>query len=137
MLLGVSILRNKNLGNIFYRLKLIEAFGTGIPKIMESYENGLLSPKIETTDNAFKITLFNNLYETENLDQPFKEKMFYTEGEQKVLNIFLTKAVIKRLDVEKSLSISEPMAIKYLKSLLDKDAIVKIGNGKNTQYRLK
>lgn len=137
MLLGVSILRNKNLGNIFYRLKLIEAFGTGIPKIMESYENGLLSPKIETTDNAFKITLFNNLYETENLDQPFKEKMFYTEGEQKVLNIFLTKAVIKRLDVEKSLSISEPMAIKYLKSLLHKDAIVKIGNGKNIQYRLK
>jgi ATP-dependent DNA helicase RecG len=37
MLLGVSILRNK-----------------------------ILSPNIETTDNAFKITLFNKLYEAGN-----------------------------------------------------------------------
>lgn len=137
MMLGVSILRNKNLANIFYRLKLIEAFGTGIPKIMESYENCLISPKIETTDNAFKITIFNKLYDTENLEQSSKIKMFYTAGEQKVLDIFLTKENIKRVDVEKSLSISQPMAVKYLKSLLEKEAIAKIGNGKNVQYRLK
>lgn len=137
MLLGVSILRNKNLANIFYRLKLIEAFGTGIPKIMESYKNCSLSPKIETTDNAFKITLFNKLYQTENSSQPTESRMFYTEGEQRVLDIFLTKEMIKRIDVEKALSVSQPMAVKHLKSLLDKEAIVKIGNGKNIRYRLK
>lgn len=131
MLLGVSILRNKNLANIFYRLKLIEAYGTGIPKIMESYENSLILPKIQTTDNAFKITIFN----TENLEESIK--MFYTEGEQKVLDIFLTKETIKRVDVERALSISQPMAVKHLKSLLEKEAIAKIGNGKNVQYRLK
>lgn len=137
MLLGVSILRNKNLANIFYRLKLIEAFGTGIPKIMESYENSSLSPKIETTDNAFKLTLFNKLYQTEKSSLSSKSQIFYTEGEQKVLDIFQTKEMIKRIDVEKALSISQPMAVKYLKSLLDKEVIVKIGNGKNVRYRLK
>lgn len=36
ILLGVSILRNEHLANIFYRLKLIEAYGTGMPNIGKS-----------------------------------------------------------------------------------------------------
>lgn len=36
--LGVSVLRNQHLANIFYRLRLIEAYGTGILKINESYD---------------------------------------------------------------------------------------------------
>ncbi|MCL2367278.1 MAG: putative DNA binding domain-containing protein, partial [Oscillospiraceae bacterium] len=39
MMLGISIARNKNLANVFYRLTLIEAYGTGMPKIMQSYED--------------------------------------------------------------------------------------------------
>jgi len=33
-MIGVSQCRNEKLANIFYRLKLIEAYGTGISKIM-------------------------------------------------------------------------------------------------------
>lgn len=139
MLLGVSILRSKNLANVFYRLKLIEAFGTGIPKIMESYENYSFSPspKIETTDNAFKITLYNKSYKPATFCRDPQTELFYTENEQKILGMFLAKETIKRIEIEKVLSISQPMAVKYLKSLLDKKAIVKIGNGKNTRYKLK
>lgn len=36
---GVSQSRNMVLANIFYRLKLIESYGTGIQRILESYEN--------------------------------------------------------------------------------------------------
>ena len=61
IMLGVSILRNRNLANIFYRLKLIEAYGTGIPKIIESYNEYNVKPKIEISSNAFKITLPNTL----------------------------------------------------------------------------
>lgn len=59
MLLGVSVLRNKNLADIFYRLKLIEAYGTGVVKIIESYDKYPVTPEIKTTDNAFRITLYN------------------------------------------------------------------------------
>ena len=38
IMLGVSYCRNKKLANIFYRMDLIEAYGTGINKIMSSYE---------------------------------------------------------------------------------------------------
>ena len=35
--LGISVCRNPKLANIFYRLELIEAYGTGIQKIIDSY----------------------------------------------------------------------------------------------------
>lgn len=36
--LGVSESRNPNLANIFYRLKYVESFGTGIERIIQSYK---------------------------------------------------------------------------------------------------
>src|SRR5699024_11153931 len=62
IMLGVSALRNQNLANVFYRLKLIEAYGTGILKINESYAECAVKPQFEVTDNAFKITLPNINY---------------------------------------------------------------------------
>lgn len=59
ILLGISIARNKKLADKFYRLHLIEAYGTGMPKIMEAYKEYGIEPHIEISDNAFKITLPN------------------------------------------------------------------------------
>jgi len=134
MLLGVSMLRNKNLANIFYRLKLIEAFGTGIPKIMESYHTYLIEPKIDITDNAFKITLYNTDFIKNSINDSFNSLL--NEGEQKVIDLFKDVDSIRRKDIEMKLSISQPMAIKHLKNLLEKEAIKKIGSGKNVRYHL-
>jgi len=38
MTMGISVCRNEKLANVFYRLELIEAYGTGILKIMDAYE---------------------------------------------------------------------------------------------------
>lgn len=59
IMLGLSVCRNPKLAAIFYRLQLIEAYGTGMPKIMKAYAGTGLEPKIEVTNNAFKITLPN------------------------------------------------------------------------------
>lgn len=63
--LGISVLRNQHLANIFYRLRLIEAYGTGILKINECYDDYDVKPLIETTGNAFKITLPNTNFHAE------------------------------------------------------------------------
>ena len=57
--MGISVCRNAKLANVFYRLELIEAYGTGIIKIMEAYEGTGMTPQIEASDNAFKIILPN------------------------------------------------------------------------------
>ena len=62
VMIGLSVCRNENLADVFYRLQLIEAYGTGMRKIVGAYEKTGKTPTIETTANAFKITLPNVNY---------------------------------------------------------------------------
>lgn len=57
---GYSACRNPNLAAAFYRLRLIEAYGTGILKIFETYKESPAQPKIEITPNVFKMILPNS-----------------------------------------------------------------------------
>lgn len=92
MMLGISVARNKNLANVFYRLKLIEAYGTGIPKIIRSYEGFATKPQIEVTGNAFKMTL-------PNINEA-AEKAALSENERAILALLKKKDYIVRKDVE-------------------------------------
>lgn len=92
ILLGVSMLRNKNLADVFYRLKLIEAYGTGVIKIIESYDKFSVTPEIKTTDNAFKITLFNtNYYNSTNDIKNISKKSSISE--QKIIDFNSNKDI--------------------------------------------
>ena len=130
ILLGISITRNKKLADIFYRLHLIEAYGTGMPKIMESYKECEFEPTIEISDNAFKITLPN----TNNTAKP--PKLALTENEQGVL-LVLKEGVKSRSEIQKALGFSQTTAIVTIASLLDKDLITKVGNGNKTKYQIR
>lgn len=133
IMLGVSILRNRNLANIFYLLKLIEAYGTGIPKIIESYNEYNVKPKIEISSNAFKITLPNTLKEKSS--SKFENNL--SDKEYLIVNMLKENEYIKRTDIEKNLSISSSMAIKLLRNMVENSIIEKLGKGKNVIYRLK
>jgi len=128
MMLGISIARNKNLANVFYRLTLIEAYGTGMPKIMQCYEGFATKPQIEVTDNAFKITLPNT--------NEVSERALLSENERAVLELLENKDSIVRKDVESALSVSQTVAGRVLKGLLNKGEIRTVGGGKNTRYVL-
>ena len=54
---GLSILRNRIVANVFFRLHLIERFGTGIRRINESYNRSKVKPVFETTENSIRIIL--------------------------------------------------------------------------------
>ena len=43
----LSVLRNRNLANVFYRLGFVEIFGTGITRIKQLYEESLKRPDFE------------------------------------------------------------------------------------------
>ncbi|NJD02807.1 MAG: AAA family ATPase [Ruminiclostridium sp.] len=132
IMLGVSVPRNENLANVFYRLTLIEAYGTGIPKILRSYKRYSVKPQIEVSDNAFKITLPNV---NANLAL-VKSKELLSDNEHSVLQMFEKQEYITRKEVEKILAISQAMAVRVLKQLSDKNLIQVNGKGKNTRYSL-
>ncbi len=126
--LGVSQPRNEKLAAIFYRLKLIEAYGTGMQKIMDSYQDWNVKPQVELSDNAFKIILPNTNMKIQKENLNFNEKA--------VLSYLYEKGEINRKDVENYLSISQTMAGRIIKGLIDKGLITKIGGGANTRYTI-
>ena len=54
---GVSQSRNMVLANIFYRLELIESYGTGIRRIMESHEGRMEQPVFAPAPASFVVIL--------------------------------------------------------------------------------
>jgi len=96
--------------------------------IVRSYDGFDVKPKIETTDNAFRITL-PNINEV-------SPKAALSESERIVMALFEDQEQIVRKDVEKALRISQAMAVRLLKSLVDKGEIRVLGGGKNTRYVL-
>lgn len=131
MMLGISVARNRNLANIFYRLTLIESYGTGMPKIMRSYCDYAVGPKVEVTDNAFKIILPN----TNDASKIFASTAL-TANEQAVMALFNNKESILRKDVEFVLGASQAMASRVLKGLVAKGQIRTVGGGRTTRYIL-
>ena len=130
VMMGVSVPRNRRLANIFYRLHLIEAFGTGILKIKECYAGRSCQPAVEASENAFKITLPNVNHEAEaaNRKHPLSEK------EQRILDFISTRQSASRAEIEAAAGLSQSVTIRALKRLLELELIQKRGNGKNTIY---
>ena len=126
IMLGLSVCRN------FYRLKLIEAYGTGMPKIMKAYEKNERKPKIEVTGNAFKIMLPNrNITEKETATY----SDFLKKEETKILSFIETNGRIVRSDVDVLLGVSQATANRILKRMVKEGLIYQDGSGRNTKYR--
>lgn len=53
----LSVLRNRNLANVFYRLGFVEIFGTGITRIKQLYADCMIKPDFDVSENAIKIIL--------------------------------------------------------------------------------
>lgn len=59
VLAGISFCRNQALANVFYRLELIEAYGTGMARIRDAYQDFTVHPRIQVTKNSFNMILPN------------------------------------------------------------------------------
>ena len=135
IMLGISITRNKKLADIFYRLKLIEAYGTGIMKINSSYVNYSRKPVIEVSDNVFKITLPNMNYFHKDVSSVNIEKP--ADNENKILSLLRDRQLLTRKEIQLELGISQSTAILLLSKMQKENFIIKTGAGKNTKYKIK
>jgi len=140
IMLGVSASRNANLANVLYRLELVEAYGTGMKKIMKNYEEYDFKPRVELSENAFKVTIPNiNFYRIQ--DEIAEKKSIdkrhdLTEREEEVVRMLVESEQITRKMVEEEVNISQATATRLLNYLLQKGIIKKIGSGKGLSYIL-
>ncbi|MDP3058340.1 MAG: ATP-binding protein, partial [bacterium] len=128
VMLGASQSRNEKLANLFYRMKLIEAYGTGISKILSCYKGLPIQPKFENVEGAFRVILPN----THVRLSVVKEEKYLP-----ILRLFEKQKEITRSDVEEALGVGTTHAVNMLKEMLSKDLIKKIGSGRLTRYVVK
>ena len=140
LMMGVSVCRNPHLANVFYRLQLIEAYGTGMKKIMGAYADAQLQPKITTTNNAFKIILPNvNVAPkaTETSKEIEKQAALASNpSEEKILQFLTEHQVITRKEAQALLNVSQSTAGRVLKAMVDNGQIKQFGGSRTTRYEL-
>ena len=141
LMMGVSVCRNPHLANIFYRLQLIEAYGTGMKKIMGAYANALVQPKIKTTNNAFKIILPNVNFtpKAAEVHKDFEKaaNLALDSNEEKVLQFLREHLMITRKETQTLLEVSQSTAGRILKAMVDSGRIKQIGGSRTTRYELR
>lgn len=141
LMMGVSVCRNPHLANVFYRLQLIEAYGTGMKKIMGAYANALVEPKIKTTNNAFKIILPNVNFtpKTAEVHKDFEKAadLALDSNEEKVLQFLREHLMITRKETQTLLEVSQSTAGRILKAMVDSGRIKQIGGSRTTRYELR
>lgn len=131
---GISQPRNKNLAEIFHRLHLIESYGTGIRKIYSLYSNCPAQPRIEVTNNTFKIVLPNMnkaaLSESSN-------KTLTTPQMCLILDHIANNRYITDDEIGSLLCLKKTRIFTLTKQMRELGLIVVDGRGKNKKYLLK
>ena len=119
----LSVLRNRNLANVFYRLGFVEIFGTGITRIKQLYADGLIKPDFEVSENAIKIML------------PVFEKNADLTKDEIIIYKLLSKTMLKPIsEVAPYVPFGKSKTTKLLKEMCQKGVITVEGKGKSTKY---
>lgn len=125
-LLGrISVLRNPILANVFYRLNIVEIFGTGVLRIIDEYSKSLVKPKFEVLENSISVEL-----------PVIQKSLNLTEDEQIVYNT-LSRAIGKSIsEITAEVPFGKSKTSEILNKFIDAGIVKLLGNGRGTKYSL-
>jgi len=129
ILSGVSHTRNEKLANIFYRLEIVEAYGTGIMRIMDDYVNCSRKPEINVTDSSFMMTLPNMRYNK----APEKE---ITKQEEEVMRLIENEGFVTSETISDALNLGATRSYNILKKMVEAGSLKAVKNGRKIEYRI-
>ena len=140
--MGVSQSRNPNLAAIFYRLGLVESYGTGIRKIMRLYQGSDHQPVFRSAEGAFTVELFNRNENEEAEENSAAESMNgWTESISEIEGIRTAvcqrakeQGKVTRKELEQEFGFGQTKAFKVLKTLCDAGLLMQQKNGNRTVY---
>ena len=122
----ISVLRNRNLVNVFYRLGFVEFFGTGVTRIKQLYEGNLAKPDFEVSENTIKIVL-----------PVLEDNLNLTEDEHTVYKI-LSKTMLKPIsEIAPYVPFGKSKTTQLLKAMGRKGVVIIEGKGRGTKYSIK
>lgn len=122
---NISVLRNPKIGNIFFRLRYIESFCTGIRRIKALYNDSLIKPEFTVTNSTISITL------------PILKELNLTENELRIYNVLSINGEMSREEIENELHVNKSKCLRLLNQLISQQLVEKIGKSSAIKYKLK
>ncbi len=120
--IGSSASRNPKLINIFHRLGLVEAYGSGIPRILDIYRVSENQPKIVVAPHSFLITI---------------PKLKIIPEYSTIIEYLRTNDGLTREKAEELLNTKKVKTLSILNKLINMQIIEKTGTSKEIIYNLK
>ena len=118
---GLSLLRNRIIGGVFFRLRLIEKFGTGIRRIKEAYRGGGAQPVFGAGEASIRVVL------------PTVREPGLSPDEGRVHQLLKGRALSSSQVVEAT-GFGKSKTVAILNRLLRDGLAVKSGKGRGVRY---
>lgn len=119
--LGSSSSRNPKLVSVFHRLGLVEAYGSGIPRMLELYKNSINIPNIYVAPNSFLVEM---------------PKLSLKKEYSIVIEYLRNHESATREEIEKVLGTKKVTTITILNEMIERNLITKEGKSKNIIYKI-
>ena len=121
---NISMLRNPILGNVFYRLHIVEILGTGIIRIKEAYKESQKKPVFEVFENSIKVTL------------PVISSINLNADEAVVYDVLRKNYPKSISEIMEEVPFGKSKTAALLKRMVENHYVTIVGSGRGTKYRL-
>lgn len=121
----ISSLRNPIISNVFFRLGIVEIFGTGILRIIHSYNESINKPIFNTSTNTIQITL-----------PVTRSKSDLKTDNEIIYNLFKQYNELSISEILSLVPYSRSKVKDILNKLKEENIIRKTGRGRGTKYHL-
>lgn len=120
---NISVLRNPILGNVLFRLNVIEQFGTGVRRIKRCYEGSDVKPRFAVTEGSISVVL------------PVVDVVPEIDADERtVYALFAPGRVLSSTHVSDATGFGKDKCLRLLGQLVEKGLIRVQGTGRATRY---
>ena len=121
----LSLLRNPILGTVFFRLHLIEKFGTGIRRIRASYEKSIVKPTFSVMENSIQVGL-----------PLLSEVPTLSSSEEKIYSELADGQQLSSSEIAANTGFSKNKVVRVVSGLMEKGYVQQVGAGRGTMYKI-
>lgn len=132
---GYSKVRNRAIANAFSYMRIIEEWGSGIPRMFDEFSKyGLAEPELVDMDGDFKVNFYRSSV-TPRVTEKVTEK--FTEREMSVIRLIKNNPRITTTAMSMELGKSRKTISAIIKSLKDRNVIEREGSDRNGIWIIK
>ena len=118
-----SVLRNPIIAHVFHRLRIVEAFATGIGRIKSLYANSYSRPSFAIKEDSVGVAL-----------PLLKKEADLSPNERMILSKMHVDDAYSRAELERLMPLGKASMIRAINGLLEKGVLVKKGRSSKTFY---